>query len=206
MKVKVTQSCLTLCDPMDYSVHGILQDRILEWVAFPFSRGSSQPRDQIQVSCIEGGFFTSWTIREAQEIYNFKQIRSVRDHLIQSLNFADKETSLKRIQDFSKIKTKTSTNMGKTEFEEFPLVGKNFLKTKLIKLFWPNRRAMWFLSERKEIFLMFPSIDTLEKVMATHSSILAWRILWTEEPGRLQSMELQKVRHDRATNTCTFYL
>ena len=45
MKVKVAQSCLTLCDPMDYSVHGILQDIILEWVAFPFSRGSSQPRD-----------------------------------------------------------------------------------------------------------------------------------------------------------------
>ena len=45
VKVKVTQSCLTLCNPMDYTVHGILQARILEWVAFPFSRGSSQPRD-----------------------------------------------------------------------------------------------------------------------------------------------------------------
>ena len=43
--LKVAQSCLTLCDPMDYTVHGILQARILEWVAFPFSRGSSQPRD-----------------------------------------------------------------------------------------------------------------------------------------------------------------
>ena len=43
--VKVTQSCLTLCDPMDYTVHGILQTRILERVAVPFSRGSSQPRD-----------------------------------------------------------------------------------------------------------------------------------------------------------------
>ena len=39
------QLCLTLCDPMDYTVHGILQARILEWVAFPFSMGSSQPRD-----------------------------------------------------------------------------------------------------------------------------------------------------------------
>ena len=53
--VKVTQLYLTLCDP----VHGILQARILEWVAFPFSRGSSQPRDQTQVSCIACGFFTS---------------------------------------------------------------------------------------------------------------------------------------------------
>ena len=41
MKVKVAQSCPTLCDPMDYTVHEILQARILEWVAFPFSRGSS---------------------------------------------------------------------------------------------------------------------------------------------------------------------
>ena len=39
------QSCLTLCDPMDYTVHGILQARILDWVGVPFSRGSSQPRD-----------------------------------------------------------------------------------------------------------------------------------------------------------------
>ena len=64
-KVKVAQSCPTLCDPMDYTVHGILQARILEWGAFPFSRGSSQPRDWTQVSCIVGGFFTSWATKEA---------------------------------------------------------------------------------------------------------------------------------------------
>ena len=58
-KVKVAQLCPTLCDPMDYTVHGILQVRILEWVAFPFSRGSSQPRDGTQVSCFAGRFFTS---------------------------------------------------------------------------------------------------------------------------------------------------
>ena len=46
MKVKAAQSCLTLCDPMDYTVHEILQARILDWVAFPFSRGSSQPKYQ----------------------------------------------------------------------------------------------------------------------------------------------------------------
>ena len=59
IKVKVTQSCLTLCNPMDYTVYGILQPRILEWVAFPLSRGSSQPRDGTQVSRMAGGFFTS---------------------------------------------------------------------------------------------------------------------------------------------------
>ena len=52
---------------MDYTVHGILQARILELVAFPFSRGSSQPRDQIQVSHMAGRFFTNLATREAQE-------------------------------------------------------------------------------------------------------------------------------------------
>ena len=61
----VIQLCLTLCDPMDCWVHGILQARILEWVAFPFSRGSSQPRDQTQASRIAGRFFNSWAPREA---------------------------------------------------------------------------------------------------------------------------------------------
>ena len=65
MKVKVTQSCPTLWDPMDYTVYGILQARTLEWVAFPFSRVSPQPRDWTQVSHIAGGFFTSWATREA---------------------------------------------------------------------------------------------------------------------------------------------
>ena len=65
--VKVAQSCLTLCDPMDYTVHGILQARILELVAFPFSRGFSQPRDRTQVSRIAGRLFTSWATREAYQ-------------------------------------------------------------------------------------------------------------------------------------------
>ena len=100
VKVKVTQSNPTLCDPKDYTVHwnspdqntgvgshswlqvifstqgsnpGILHCShilcqlshqgspwILEWVAYPFSSGSSQPRNQTRVSCIAGGFFTSW--------------------------------------------------------------------------------------------------------------------------------------------------
>ena len=61
-EVLVAQLCPTLCDPMDCSppgssVHGILQARILEWVAIPFSRGSSQPKDRTQVSCISGRYF-----------------------------------------------------------------------------------------------------------------------------------------------------
>ena len=59
VEVKVVQSCPTLCDPMAYTVHGICQARIPEWVAIPFSRVSSQPRDQTRVSRIAGRFFTS---------------------------------------------------------------------------------------------------------------------------------------------------
>ena len=66
----VSQSCPTLCNlmgcsPPGTSVHGILQARILEWVAIPFSGGSSQPRNWTQVSCIAGRFLTVWATREA---------------------------------------------------------------------------------------------------------------------------------------------
>ena len=70
VKVLVAQSCPTLCDPMDCSlpgssVCGILQGRILEWVAIPFFRGSSRLRDQTRVSYIAGRSFTIWATREA---------------------------------------------------------------------------------------------------------------------------------------------
>ena len=68
-QVLVSQLCLTLCNPMDCSsldscVHEILQGRILEWAAVPFSRVSSWPRDRTCVSCITGKFFTIWATRE----------------------------------------------------------------------------------------------------------------------------------------------
>ena len=69
--MEVAQLCPTLCDPMDYTVHGILQARILEWVAILFSRGSSQPRDRTQISCNAGRFFTCWATREALVSYYF---------------------------------------------------------------------------------------------------------------------------------------
>ena len=55
------------CRPPGFSIPGILQARILEWVAIPFSKASSQPKDQTQVSCIAGIFFTVWATREAHE-------------------------------------------------------------------------------------------------------------------------------------------
>ena len=65
--------CLTPCDLMDYSlpgssVHGISQVRILEWVAIPFSRGSSQPLDWTQVSCITGRFVTVWATEDFPQL------------------------------------------------------------------------------------------------------------------------------------------
>ena len=73
VKVLVTQSCLTLwdmdCSSPGNSVHGILQARTLEWIASPFSRGSSRPRVKTQVSRIAGRFFAVWATREAQYRY-----------------------------------------------------------------------------------------------------------------------------------------
>ena len=77
VNVEVAQSCLTLCNPVDYTVHGILQARILEWVAFPLSGGSSQPRDRTQVSRIAGRFLTSWAPGEA---------------CINTINYCEKDT------------------------------------------------------------------------------------------------------------------
>ena len=73
VKVLVAQLCPNLCNPMDCgpqgsSVCGIFQARVLEWVAVPFSRGSSQSRDQTLVSCVADGLFTAETTREAWHV------------------------------------------------------------------------------------------------------------------------------------------
>ena len=89
VKVLVTQSRLSLCSPMNCSppgssVHGILQARIVEYVAIPFSRGSSQPGDQTQVSCIAGRVFTVWdtlvhVIWPPSPLHDFK-VRHLHDY------------------------------------------------------------------------------------------------------------------------------
>ena len=78
------QLCLTLCDPMDCSplgssVYGILQARILEWVAVPFSRGSSWPSDRSWVSCITGRFFTIWATEKSHR-KTFIPCNNIRTH------------------------------------------------------------------------------------------------------------------------------
>ena len=81
----VAQSCLTLCDamgcsPPGSSVHGILQARILEWIAMPSSRGSSQHRDRTQVFHVAGGFFTIWATREALVLLTVTQMCQSPSH------------------------------------------------------------------------------------------------------------------------------
>ena len=83
-EVKAAQSCPTLCNPMDFSlpgssVHGILQARILEWVAIAFSGGSSQPRDWTPVSLIAGGFLTIWATRETHIFKKALKKNGLRD-------------------------------------------------------------------------------------------------------------------------------
>ena len=143
MQVKVTQLCPILCDPMDYTLHGILQARILEWVSYPFSSGSFQPRNQTRASCIAGGFFTNWAIRKALKYILFYN----------KLDWASPEAQ----------QVKNLPPMQETQ-------------------------EMWIQSLGWE--------DPLEEGMATYSSILAWKIPWTEEPGGLWSMKSQRVGHD----------
>ena len=86
IEVKWGESCSVVSDslrPMDYIVQGILQARILEWVAFPFSRGPFQPRDRTQVSHIAGKFFTSWATREAQ-LYTLRLSKKETQHIMQT--------------------------------------------------------------------------------------------------------------------------
>ena len=129
--MKVAQSCPTLCDPMDCTVHGLFlgqntgvgslsllqgifptqgsnpglphcrqilyqlthkgSPKILEWVAYLFSSGSSRPRNQTGVSCIAGGFFTSWATRKSlvnnRDTYFFAFYKKVKNHCVQLPSF-----------------------------------------------------------------------------------------------------------------------
>ena len=89
-KVKVAQLWPTLRYPMDYSlpgssVHGILQARLLEWVAIPFSMGASQPRDQTQIFHTAGRFFTIWATREDPLTEGVPLERTLKVHSKRSL-------------------------------------------------------------------------------------------------------------------------
>ena len=106
----VNQLCVTLCDPMDHSwpassVHGILQAGILEWVAIPFSRRSSWPRNRIQVSHIAGRFFTISATREASKKQIIKQEYLIGYKCFPRYSYTFNELLLKCSSYLSKMKT-----------------------------------------------------------------------------------------------------
>ena len=163
---------------MDYIVHGILQARILEWVAIPFSRGSSQPRHGTQVSCITGGFLPAEPPMKPQgkEFNSVQFSRSVvSDSCLLDLVYQP------RFPDSSAGKESTC-NAGDPDL--IPGLGRSAgkgigyplqyswasLVAQLVKN-PPTMREAWVQSLSWE--------GPLEKGKATHSSILAWRIPWT---------------------------
>ena len=85
----VSKSCLTLCNPMDCSPpgpsHGGLQARILEWLAIPFSRVSSPPKDRTHISCIAGRHFAVWATEETRRWSHFCQIQGLILNLIAAI-------------------------------------------------------------------------------------------------------------------------
>ena len=144
MKVKVAQLCLTLCDPMDCTVCGILQARILEWVVFPSPEDLPNPGIEPKSPALRRGSLPA-------EPQGKPEISLRNFHYNPLTLLAQQVKNLPAVQETKEMR-------------------------------------VWSLNLE----------DPLEEEMAAHSSILAWKIPWTEEPGRLQSMGLQRVRRDWA--------
>ena len=138
MKESESVSRSAVCDslrPMDYSpssssVHGILQARIPEWVAIPFSRGSSWPRDWSQVSCTAGRFFTVWATRETPSSSSLR---------IKSLNYS------REWGNWGVIKGRSSFHSGKGWEKRRRGISKHPLKRNLWRM--GRNRESWSLKE-----------------------------------------------------------
>ena len=169
-----------LCDPTDCSppgssVHGIFQARTVEWVAISFSRGSSRPRDWTWVSSIAGRLFTLWAFRGAHSHERCTDTEAPR-------------------RDRDATWDSSAGQRGRPGLESHICLLWASLMTQKVKNL-PAKWETWVRSLGQE--------DLLEKKMASHSSVLAWRISQTEEPGGLQAVGSQGVRHNGATNAFT---
>ena len=152
MHAKSPQSCPTLCDPMDHSppgssVHGVLQARILEWVARPSSSGSSQPRDRTCISCTG-----RWILYPCATGSWRRQWHPLQYSCLEN-----------------------------------PMDG---------GAWWAAVHGIAGGGTRLSDFTFTFHFHALEKEMASHSSVLAWRIPGTGEPGGLPSMGSHRVGHD----------
>ena len=182
------------CSPPGSSVHGILQAGILKWVASPFSRGSSWSRDQSWVSCIAGRFFTIWATREVCSniiSHYYRSAHGVSHQVLVALL-----DILQRLKDEQLAQTSTAVKWQSQDLNSNSKMGSpggaNGKETPLLMQETHETRVSSLGRE-----------DPLEKEMATHSSILAWKIPWTEEPGGLQSTGSQRAGHDWSDLACT---
>ena len=188
---KSLQLCLTLCDPMDCSppsssVHEILQARILELVAIPFSMASSWLRDQTCISCITGRFFTAEPLGKLLFLSSRDQVRLLHGAGgAHKFVFSGKEKNIEgpgdHLEDPPKYTGSSESNNNLWRAEDAHL--------KVLKNVHRIRTNL---------------IGFTEKAMAPHSSTLAWKIPWAAERGRLQSMGSLRVGHDWATSLSLF--
>ena len=197
--------------PSRLLVHGILQARVLEWVAISFSRVSSQPRDQTQVSRISGRRFNLWATsldiwtRTTSQITKFShrlswsletslQVASVKPTILQGMIRGDVSGSPVRIHYAATISQVLCKSLGEG----------NGIPLQYSCLENPMDRGPWWaavhgVSKSRTWLSDFTftfHFHALEKEMATHSSILAWRIPGTGEPGGLPSIGSHRVGHD----------
>ena len=162
--MKVTQLCLTLCNLIDYTVHGILRARIVGWVAVPFSRDLPNPGIEPRSPVLQADSLPAEPPGKPKNIGV--------DSLLQQI-FPTQESNWGLLHCRSILYQMNYQG----SYEWASLIAQSV----------KNLPAM------KEIQVRFlGQDDPLEKEMATHSSILAWRILWAEDPGRLQSMGSQE--------------
>ena len=174
------------------SVHLILQARVLNSVAVPFSRGSSWPSDETRVSCIAGRFFTVRATRKAQsdtmgylKRAGSSSSRSVHNRVTPSLTIVDWQRRNYKVSWFENFLKELLSNccMHQNKQEGWR---------------WLHRPWICEVSSLEvDTFCLTRSSDALvEKEMATHSRILAWRIPGTGEPGGLPSVGSHRVGHD----------
>ena len=181
-----SQSCLTLCNPMDYTVHGILQARTLEWVAFPFSRGSSQHRDRTQVSHIAGRFFTSWATRDwSGLVFPFQGIfptQGLNPHLLWLLHWQVGSLTLSQLRSpWGRIGgVKSNPGIWAEDWEDSasPWYRSGFYEENSRELEGEWTRTVWIVWNVTEDFLIMQEIQTnirFRDITLTRILKMGWR-------------------------------